>query len=103
MAFVTKDTVNPRKVIEFVLASHNDLKQVQQLLEEDPRLVNASVDMGGGDWETALDATAHMGRKGHCRHFAEKWSTLRLPQSDGDVGRNRHRKSYLDALPIRKG
>jgi len=63
MAFVTKDTVNPRKVIEFVMAAHHDLEAMEKLLEEDPRLVNASMDVGNGDWESGLDAAAHMGRK----------------------------------------
>lgn len=63
MAFETKDTLNPRKVIEFVMAAHHDLEAMEKLLEEDPRLVNASMDVGNGDWESGLDAAAHMGRK----------------------------------------
>src|SRR5262245_35911338 len=30
---------------------------------QEPALVNASWDWGGGDWETALGAAAHMGRR----------------------------------------
>ena len=33
------------------------------LLDEEPRLVNAAWDWGGGDWETALGAAAHTGRR----------------------------------------
>ena len=33
------------------------------LLAEEPRLVNAAWDWGGGDWETGLGAAAHMGRR----------------------------------------
>jgi hypothetical protein len=36
---------------------------VQELLAQEPQLVNAAWDWGGGDWETALGAAAHMGRR----------------------------------------
>ncbi len=72
MTFEIKDTVNPRKAIEFVLATHNDFDKVKELLNEDPRLINASVDMGDGDWETGLDASAHMGRKDIARYLIEQ-------------------------------
>jgi Ankyrin repeat len=51
------------KVNEIVLKAHGDIDAVRTLLEEEPRLVNASWDWGGGDWETALGAAAHMGRR----------------------------------------
>jgi hypothetical protein len=50
-------------VNEIVLKSHGDIDAVRTLLEEEPRLVNASWDWGGGDWETPLGAAAHMGRR----------------------------------------
>jgi hypothetical protein len=50
-------------VQEFVGKAHGDLKRVQELLAQEPRLVNACWDWGGGDWETALGAAAHMGRR----------------------------------------
>lgn len=71
MKFETKDTLNPRKVTEFVLSAHHDLDKVQQLLEQDPRLVNATLDMGNGDFESALDASAHMGRPDIARYLIE--------------------------------
>ena len=33
------------------------------MLRGEPALVNAACDWGGGDWETALGAAAHMGRR----------------------------------------
>lgn len=71
MKFKKKDTINPRAVAEFVLAAHNDLDTVKELLEEDPRLVNATMDMGNGDWEAALDGAAHMGRADIVRYLIE--------------------------------
>jgi hypothetical protein len=58
-----KPALDPKRVEEFVLKAHSDLKRVQELLEQEPALVNACWDWGGGDWETALGAAAHMGRK----------------------------------------
>jgi len=71
MTFIIRDTVNPRKTIEFVLAAHNDFEKVKTFLDEDSRLINASVDMGNGDWETGLDASAHMGRTDIARYLIE--------------------------------
>ena len=33
------------------------------MLSAEPRLANAAWDWGGGDWESALGAAAHMGRR----------------------------------------
>ena len=49
-------------VQEFVGNAHGDLERVKELLAQEPALINASWDWGGGDWETALGAAAHMGR-----------------------------------------
>jgi hypothetical protein len=50
-------------VRDMVGNAHGDLDRVKQLLEQEPALVNACWDWGGGDWETALGAAAHCGRK----------------------------------------
>src|SRR5262245_48569781 len=50
-------------VQEFVAKAHGDLGRVTELLEREPRLVNAVWDWGGGDFESALGAAAHVGRK----------------------------------------
>src|SRR4029450_12581534 len=50
-------------VAEFVLMAHGDLGVVKQLVEQEPALVNAAWDWGGGDWETGLGAAAHVGRR----------------------------------------
>ena len=55
--------LDPSKVQAFVANAHGDLETVRSLLAEEPRLVNASWDWGGGDWETGLGAAAHMGRR----------------------------------------
>ncbi|HET7037552.1 MAG TPA: hypothetical protein VFI42_17840 [Thermomicrobiaceae bacterium] len=50
-------------VQEFVGNAHGNLERVRELLQAHPGLVNAAWDWGGGDWETALGAAAHMGRR----------------------------------------
>ncbi len=48
---------------EFVGNAHGDLNRVKELLAQEPALVNATWDWGGGDFETALGAASHMGRR----------------------------------------
>jgi hypothetical protein len=50
-------------VQSFVSNAHGDLDAVQTLLADEPALGNAAWDWGGGDWETALGAASHMGRR----------------------------------------
>lgn len=50
-------------VNEFVAKAHGDLDYVRSALATEPRLLNAAWDRGGGDWETALGAAGHMGRR----------------------------------------
>ncbi len=53
---------DPETTESFVSKAHGDLAASSDLAVE-PALVNASWDWGGGDWETALGAAAHMGRR----------------------------------------
>jgi hypothetical protein len=55
--------LEPKLVNEFVLKAHGDLGVVKQLLEQEPQLLNAAWDWGEGDWETALGAASHVGRR----------------------------------------
>jgi hypothetical protein len=65
-------------VQEFVAQSHGDLERVKQLLAQEPALINASWDWGGGDWETGLGAAAHMGRKDIANFLLENGARLDL-------------------------
>lgn len=53
----------PDLVSEFVRKAHSDIGRVRELLEIEPKLVNASWDWGGGDFESGLGAAAHTGRR----------------------------------------
>src|SRR5579872_5036692 len=59
----TQAAIKAELVHEFVGTAHGNLARVQELLAQEPSLVNAAWDWGGGDWETALGAAAHMGRR----------------------------------------
>jgi len=65
-------------VEEFVRVAHSDLDRTRELLEEEPGLVNASWDWGGGDFETALGSASHMGRKDIANYLLEKGARLDL-------------------------
>ncbi len=64
-----QDTMKPPKpaqlapdlVREFVRVGHNNLPEVQRMLNEEPGLLNASWDVGAGDFETALEGAGHVG------------------------------------------
>jgi len=53
----------PEVVREMVLVAHGNLKRVQELVEARPALAKAAVDWGFGDWEDALGAASHTGRR----------------------------------------
>ena len=48
-------------VREFVIAGHSDFDKTRELLDEDPNLLFATWDWGGGDFETALEGAGHVG------------------------------------------
>jgi hypothetical protein len=55
--------LDPETVEAFVAKAHGDLDYVRSALAAEPGLLNATWDWGGGDWETALGAAGHMGRR----------------------------------------
>lgn len=57
-----KQQVNRVLVEDFVIFCHSDIDMVKKLLDKDPTLVAATMDWGGGDWESGLGGAAHMGR-----------------------------------------
>jgi len=59
----SKLALESKLVQEFVGNAHGDLNRIQELLAQEPTLINACWDWGGGDFEPGLGAAAHMGRK----------------------------------------
>ncbi|HUF57450.1 MAG TPA: hypothetical protein VMM55_12905 [Thermohalobaculum sp.] len=56
-------TQEPAAVREVVAAAHTRIERVRELVEARPELANAAWDWGFGDWESALGAASHMGRR----------------------------------------
>jgi hypothetical protein len=80
--------LDPATVQAFVANAHGDLDAVRSLLDDEPALVNAAWDWGGGDWETGLGAAAHMGRRDIATLLLERGARLDLFAAAmlGDVG-----------------
>ncbi|MDF2717449.1 MAG: ankyrin repeat protein [Paenibacillus sp.] len=72
------DSLNAHLVKDFVYNAHGDLDKVKEMLEREPGLVNASWDWGNGDWETALGAAAHVGRRDIALYLLEKGARIDL-------------------------
>ncbi|MFO0014102.1 MAG: ankyrin repeat domain-containing protein [Planctomycetota bacterium] len=58
-----KEQINRALAQDFVIYAHSDLAMTQKLLDREPGLLNAAIDWGGGDWETAMGGASHMGRR----------------------------------------
>jgi hypothetical protein len=55
--------INRQMVQDFVIYAHFDPAMTKKLLDREPALLNATMDWGGGDWETGLGGASHMGRR----------------------------------------
>ena len=53
----------PALVSEFVRKAHVDLASTKAMLTEQPALLNATWDWGGGDFETGIGGAGHMGNR----------------------------------------
>jgi hypothetical protein len=74
----SKPALEAGLVQEFVGNAHGDLNRVKELLAQQPRLINACWDWGDGDFETALGAAAHMGRKDIAEYLLDQGARLDL-------------------------
>ena len=71
-----KPALEAKLVQEFVGQAHGDLNRVKELLAQEPGLINATWDWGGGDFETALGAASHMGRRDIAEFLLEHGARL---------------------------
>lgn len=53
----------PSLALQVVGAAHVQLDKLRPLVEAQPALANAAIDWGFGDWETAIGACSHTGRR----------------------------------------
>lgn len=73
-----KSALDANLVQQFVGNAHGDLNRVKELLAQEPGLINAAWDWGGGDFETGLGAAAHMGRRDIAEFLLENGARLDL-------------------------
>jgi hypothetical protein len=92
------DPLPAEKVKEFVIAGHNNLDKVKELLIEFPTLLYATWDWGGGDFETALEGAGHMGMKDIANHLIGLGARTNLFVLTM-LGKTQIVKSYLDVYP----
>lgn len=55
--------INRQMVADFVIYAHMDIDMTKKLLDKEPMLINAMMDWGNGDWESALGGASHMGNR----------------------------------------
>jgi hypothetical protein len=73
-----KRQINRLLVQDFVIYAHSDLPMTKKLLEKEPALTNATMDWGGGDWETGLGGASHMGRQDIAEFLLERGARIDL-------------------------
>ena len=94
----TKPALEASLVQQFVGNAHGDLEHVKELLTQQPSLINACWDWGGGDFETALGAAAHMGRRDIAEFLLENGARLDLFAA-AMLGQLEIVKATLEAFP----
>jgi len=92
------DRIDAADVEAFVGNAHGNLDEVQRLLERVPALINAAWDWGGGDWETALGAASHMGRKDIAEFLIERGARVDIFAA-AMLGAVDAVRALLDAFP----
>jgi hypothetical protein len=89
VSLIMEDTTKPQKppkppalsaetVKIWVSKAHSDLEYIQMAFLEEPNLLNASWDWGGGDYETALEAAGHVGNKEVARFLLGKGARMNI-------------------------
>lgn len=71
-----KEPVDYELVRAFVMAAHRDFDEVKALYEQEPNLLHAVVNWGGDDWEGALGAAAHTGRRDIAEFLLERGARM---------------------------
>jgi hypothetical protein len=70
------DPLAPALVRDFVGKAHGDLEGTKALLAEQPALLNATWDWGGGDFETGIGGAGHMGNRAIAEFLIERGARL---------------------------
>lgn len=68
--------LGPTLAQDFVIFAHSDLDMVKLVMEKHPAVLNATIDWGGGDWESGLGGASHMGRRDIAEFLIEKGARI---------------------------
>lgn len=64
--------IDPEIVVTVVGSSHSDLEKVKSLVDPRPELARATWEWRFGDWESAIGAASHVGRRDIVHYLLEK-------------------------------
>src|SRR5215213_7409181 len=92
------DPLDKELVKEFVAKCHGDLARSKELLAQQPALLNASWDWGGGDFETGLEGAGHMGNREIAQYLLDNGARMNIFCA-AMLGRIDIVKSLLTAFP----
>ncbi len=70
--------LKPEMVKDFVVKGHGDFAGVKTLLEEEPGILNACWDWGGGDFETAMEGAGHIGNREIATYLISKGARMNI-------------------------
>jgi len=93
-----KPQINRLLVQDFVIYAHSELDMTKKLLDKEPALLNATMDWGGGDWETGLGGASHMGRHDIVEYLLDKGARIDIFCA-AMMGRLDAVKSFLTLQP----
>jgi len=85
----------------FVIAGHGNLQNVKEMLAQQPGLLNATWDWGGGDFETAIEGAGHVGNKVIAGYLLEQGARLNIFAA-AMLGKIEIVKATLKAFPSLK-
>lgn len=85
-------------VRDTVGASHRDLDKVKGLVGERPALAKAAWDWGFGDWETALGAASHVGRRDIAEYLIEQGARIDIFAA-AMLGQTEVVRAFIEASP----
>lgn len=74
----SEEKISLKMVKQFVIAGHNDLPKVKEMLATMPNLINCRHDWGGGDFEEAIEGSGHVGNKEIAKYLIHNGARVNL-------------------------
>lgn len=72
------EPIDKEVIKEFVVAGHNDLIKVKEMLSNEPNLIYSRHDWGDGDFEEAIEGAGHVGHKEIANYLIEQGARVNL-------------------------